>query len=307
MGAARSPLPSVSRPLGSLRSWAPGPLAASSAMLRTGKQVWEASAKRRALSLRQEELEFHISRFSVLITQCSVLAGFSFESIVHLEVPEDCDWRLSSTFFAALSLAVMFSLYVVVVGSCLVVFGYQLGLLGAEGTSIEEAVDYLRARRGVLFLSGFAGLICLVIAGIAMAWIKMGEAATFVTISFCVFTFITFVSVVQIFCAVGNRTLGTGEANLVTPGCVDHSAPAAARPLDRHTHVHVCVCTYAPMHLCTYAPCMLCVCTYACSLYALSTCTPSPPPKPATRDSLRAPPSPACSILPPRSSPPLST
>ena len=50
-------------------------------MLRTGKQMWEATAKREALSLREEELNFHIDRYGVLITQCSVLAGFAFESV----------------------------------------------------------------------------------------------------------------------------------------------------------------------------------------------------------------------------------
>ena len=54
-------------------------------MLRTGKQVWEATAKRRAIDLRREELDFHMQRYTVLITQASLLTGFAFESIVHLE------------------------------------------------------------------------------------------------------------------------------------------------------------------------------------------------------------------------------
>jgi len=186
-------------------------------MLRTGKQLWEASAKQRALGLRREELDFHIARYSMLITQASVLAGFAFESIVHLDVPEGTDPLISGTFFAALALAVMFSVYTVVCGSCLVVFGYQLGLLGADGSSLEDAVSYLRARRAPMFLSGFAGLICLVVAGVALAWIKMGEVAFFVTICFIIFTFVMAVSVTQIFCAMGNRQLVTGQANLITP------------------------------------------------------------------------------------------
>ena len=60
--------------------------------------MWEANAKRRALTLRQEELDFHLQRYTVLITQCSILAGFAFESIVHLEPPEDVDWRLTYAF-----------------------------------------------------------------------------------------------------------------------------------------------------------------------------------------------------------------
>ena len=127
-------------------------------MLRTGKQVWEASAKRQALGIRQEELDFHIQRYTILITQCAILVGFSFESIVHLDVPEGTDWRLSAWFFGSLSLSVMFSMYVVVCGSCLVVLGQQLALLGADGDSLERAVNHLRVRRFVIFLSGFLGL-----------------------------------------------------------------------------------------------------------------------------------------------------
>lgn len=186
-------------------------------MLRTGKQLWEASAKQRALELRRQELEFHISRFSVLITQCSVLAGFAFESIVHLEVPEGTAPIISGAFFGSLALAVMFSVYVVVCGSCLSLYGYQLGLFGSDGNSLEDAVTFLRARRTPLFLSGFAGLVCLIVAGIALAWIKMGEIAGLVTIAFLVFGFVTFVSVTQIFCAMGNRQLVTGQTNLITP------------------------------------------------------------------------------------------
>lgn len=186
-------------------------------MLRTGKQMWEATAKREALSLRQEELNFHIDRYGVLITQCSVLAGFAFESIVHLDPEEGTPWRLCAWFYGSLSLCVMLSLYVVVCGSCLVVLGHQLALLGQDGESLEQAVTHLRSRRFVIFSSGFASLAALISAGIALAWIKMGPIAMPVTIGFGVFAFCTLTSVTSIFTAIGNRKLITGSAKLVTP------------------------------------------------------------------------------------------
>ena len=143
-------------------------------MLRTGKQVWEAQAKRSALGIRQEELEFHIQRYTVLITQSAILTGFSFESIVHLEVPEGTDWRVSAWFFGSISLANMCSVYVVVVGSCLVVLGNQLALLGQDGDSLERAVTHLRKRRFSLFFMGFISLFSMISGGMALAWIKMG-------------------------------------------------------------------------------------------------------------------------------------
>lgn len=186
-------------------------------MLRTGKQVWEATAKRSALSLREEELNFHIDRYGVLITQCSVLAGFAFESIVHLDPEEHTPWEICAWFYASLSLSVMFSLYVVVCGSCLVVLGHQLALLGQDGESLEQAVMHLRSRRFVIFASGFASLASLISAAIALAWIKMGSIAMPVTIGFGVFAFFTLTSVTSIFTAIGNRRLVTGATKFVTP------------------------------------------------------------------------------------------
>ena len=186
-------------------------------MLRTGKQVWEATAKRRAIDLRREELEFHIQRFSVLITQASVLTGFAFESIVHLEVPEGTDWRIAALFHGGLSLCVILSIYVVVVGSTLVVFSYQLAILGAEGDSLEIAVHQLRARRLPLFFVGFSALFALVVASIALAQIKMGVIAAYVTIGFAILGMFLFQSTLRIYCAMGRRRLVTGSAQFITP------------------------------------------------------------------------------------------
>ena len=156
-------------------------------MLRTGKQVWEAQAKRSALGIRQEELEFHIQRYTVLITQSAILTGFSFESIVHLEVPEGTDWRVSAWFFGSISLANMCSVYVVVVGSCLVVLGNQLALLGQDGDSLERAVTHLRKRRFSLFFMGFISLFSMISGGMSTPHLqikipKLANVATFCSI-----------------------------------------------------------------------------------------------------------------------------
>eukprot|EP00316_Scyphosphaera_apsteinii_P011071 CAMPEP_0119333950 /NCGR_PEP_ID=MMETSP1333-20130426/86331_1 /TAXON_ID=418940 /ORGANISM="Scyphosphaera apsteinii, Strain RCC1455" /LENGTH=73 /DNA_ID=CAMNT_0007344139 /DNA_START=57 /DNA_END=275 /DNA_ORIENTATION=+ len=68
-------------------------------MLQADKQVLLTGVKRNALELRQRELEFNIERYTNLATQASVVAGFSFESLVELEVPEETPWWLSSAYF----------------------------------------------------------------------------------------------------------------------------------------------------------------------------------------------------------------
>ena len=111
----------------------------------------------------------------------------------------------------------MFSMYVVVCGSCLVVLGQQLALLGADGDSLERAVNHLRVRRFVIFLSGFLGLASIISAGAALSWIKMGPIASIVSTGFLVFSVITLYSVVDIFCAIGNTQLVTGSTKFFTP------------------------------------------------------------------------------------------
>jgi hypothetical protein len=146
-------------------------------------QVLLAGVKRNALELRQKELDFNVERFTNLATQASVIAGFSFESLVELEVPEETNWILSSTYFVFGSSAMALSLYCLVISSFACVFGHRLALQGPHG-SLERAVQIMVAHRVHIFAVGGASLACLVVAAMLMAWIKMGAAATVVTLIF---------------------------------------------------------------------------------------------------------------------------
>jgi len=145
-----------------------------------------AGVKRNALELRQRELEFNVERFTNLATQASVIAGFSFESLVELEVPEDTNWILSSSYFVFGSSAMALSLYCLVISSFACVFGHRLALQGPHG-SLERAVQIMVAHRVHIFAVAGASLVCLVMAAVLMAWIKMGAAAGVVSLIF--FTF----------------------------------------------------------------------------------------------------------------------
>jgi len=160
-------------------------------MLQADKQVLLAGVKRNALELRQRELEFHVERYTNLATQASVIAGFSFESLVELEVPEGTHPVLSSFYFIFGSSAMALALYVLCVASFACVFGHRLALQGPHG-SLEKAVHILIAHRVHIFATAGISLAFLVCAAVLMAWIKMGYAAAAVTAIFLVFAYAVF-------------------------------------------------------------------------------------------------------------------
>lgn len=155
-------------------------------MLQADKQVLLAGVKRNALELRQRELEFHVERYTNLATQASVVAGFSFESLVELEVPEGTNPVLASFYFVFGATAMALALYVLCVASFACVFGHRLALQGPHG-SLEKAVHILIDHRLHIFAIGGLSLASLVCAAVLMAWIKMGLAAGAVSLIFVTF------------------------------------------------------------------------------------------------------------------------
>ena len=141
-------------------------------MLQADKQLLLAGVKRNALGLRQRELEFNVERYTNLATQASVIAGFSFESLVELEVPEGTHWALAGMYFIFGSMAMALALYCLVVASFACVFGHRLALQGPHG-SLEIAVSILIAHRQHIFSVGGLSLFCLVMAAVLMSWIKV--------------------------------------------------------------------------------------------------------------------------------------
>ena len=157
-------------------------------MLQADKRVLLAGAKKDALELRSRELDFNVERYTNLATQASVMAGFSFESLVELEVPEGTNEYLSSIYFVFASLAMSLSLYVLCMSSFAVIYGHRLALQGPHG-SLERAVGLLMDYRGHIFTTAGVALACLVVAAVCMSWIKMGPAAGAVTSVFLAFIF----------------------------------------------------------------------------------------------------------------------
>lgn len=164
-----------------------------------------------------QELEFHVSRFTTLATQGSLIAGFAFEGLVHMEVPPE--WRNSMAelvFWVSGSLCMMFALYVLIIGSIAGILGHQLALFGSDGKSLEDAVTVLRKRRLPIFGAAALSLASLVASGASMAYIKMGIAGPPTAICFGGFCLWTFFSLTTLVCNLANRELVTGSTHIYT-------------------------------------------------------------------------------------------
>ena len=159
-----------------------------------------------------------MERYTNLATQASVIAGFSFESLVELEVPEGTHWALAGMYFIFGSMAMALALYCLVVASFACVFGHRLALQGPHG-SLEIAVSILIAHRQHIFSVGGLSLACLVMAAVLMSWIKMGAAAGVVTLIFLIFAAATFhrmVHMARVF-EIKDIDLVTGAVRIADP------------------------------------------------------------------------------------------
>lgn len=153
-------------------------------MLAADKDRLIAQTKQTALQLRHKELEYYVERYSNLATQASIIAGFSFDGLVELDVDscKDCHhakW-VESLFYASGSCAMAFALYTLCVASFATVYGHRLALQGPTG-SVERAVAVMMKSRNSIFVSFAMAMLSLMVAASAMAWVKMGKAAAVVT------------------------------------------------------------------------------------------------------------------------------
>ena len=163
-------------------------------MLAADKDRLVAGLKQHALHLRQKELEYYVERYSNITTQASILAGFAFDSLVELEIPEKMMRQRSgvcTVYYIAASCTMAFALYTVCVSSFATVYGHRLALQGPTG-SVDRAVAVMMLQRNTIFVTFGVAMICLIVAAVSMAWIKMdhtgnGETPATITGIFVVF------------------------------------------------------------------------------------------------------------------------
>lgn len=205
-------------------------------MLRTGKQVWMASAKVEALTIRNAELEFYMDRIGVLCTNVGVEIGVVFLSLLHLRnLPEELEGTpVLYFFYGSLFACLMLAIYVIAVSTILVIFARQASMLGEDGSEVERAVEQLRSRRVAIFGSAFASLCCFFAAGCSLIYIKLAngwysedqaevtKAASILMVVAVGFCCLVGYAVIDIFTAIGRgrNKLISGGTVMVLPGGV---------------------------------------------------------------------------------------
>lgn len=133
-----------------------------------------------AAEMRWKELDNVIFRFQSLIAITGLSAGFSFEAMVHLEIPED-EKRSTAmqhwvhTFFVLTSGALILSLYVVAASTFAISAGYRLALQGSGSESVARAVAVLLVEFRYVFFAATIAMVCILLASMTVVWIKLEE------------------------------------------------------------------------------------------------------------------------------------
>ena len=144
-------------------------------MLAASKDKILAELKQRSLCLRQLELKYYIKRYTNIATQCVILAGFAYESLVEITIsPRMQEKRpiVCTVYYAASSFTMVFAMYTVYVASFATVFGHRLALQGPLG-SVERAVAVMMMQRTSIFVTFGLAMLSLVTSAVTMAWIRM--------------------------------------------------------------------------------------------------------------------------------------
>jgi len=147
-----------------------------------------------AAEMRWKELDNVVVRFQSIIAVTGLSAGFSFEAMVHLEIPEDEDRSMAMqhwvhTFFVLTSFALILSLYVVAASTFAISAGYRLALQGNSSDSVARAVAVLLIEFRWIFLSSAVAMICILLAAMAIVWIKLENEYEYDAVSTIVFAF----------------------------------------------------------------------------------------------------------------------
>ena len=150
-------------------------------MLAASKDTLVAGLKQNALLLRHKELEYYVERYSNITTQASILAGFAFDSLVELEIPNNVYERrpfFVSLYYIAASSTMALSLYTVCVSSFATVYGHRLALQGPTGSVDRAVAVMMKQRTGIFVPFGVAIWSAsssprIATCRVAMAWIKM--------------------------------------------------------------------------------------------------------------------------------------
>ena len=134
-----------------------------------------AGLKMYGLSMRSRELDFYMYRFAITAGVSSILTCLAYIGIIKARLPEPLKegfhWQVVM-FYICAALAMVLSLYNLVVTSFYLVQGQGLALHGAPGALVRATTIFgeeWRVMRAVLL----ASLLSIALAGISLSWMKL--------------------------------------------------------------------------------------------------------------------------------------
>ena len=111
-----------------------------------------------------------VNRFQNALTPATLIAGFTFESMVHLDFLDghqlsDSQLHATPVFYIAACTALCLALYVTAVSSMGIVFGQRLVIqaTAAQGSHHDETVRELNTKFYVVLLALGGAMVCVVV------------------------------------------------------------------------------------------------------------------------------------------------
>ena len=134
-----------------------------------------AGVKMFGLSMRSRELDFYMYRFAITAGISSILTCLSYVGIIKAKLPEPLKegfhWQVAM-FYICTALAMVLSLYNLVVTSFYLVQGQGLALHGAPG-ALVRAVGIFGEEWDVMRAVLLASLLSVALAAISLSWMKL--------------------------------------------------------------------------------------------------------------------------------------
>jgi len=144
-------------------------------MLSARKVELLAGLKVRGLELRNRELDFYMIRFTMTAGLSSMMTCLSYIGIIKIKIPEPMkegfQWQVA-TFYVCTCLAMVLSLYNLVLTSFSMVQGQGLALRGPPG-SLAKAVGIFQEQWRVVRLVLVFSLLAIVLSGTSISWMKL--------------------------------------------------------------------------------------------------------------------------------------
>eukprot|EP00927_Polykrikos_kofoidii_P065029 TRINITY_DN60827_c0_g1_i1.p1 TRINITY_DN60827_c0_g1~~TRINITY_DN60827_c0_g1_i1.p1 ORF type:complete len:231 (+),score=27.40 TRINITY_DN60827_c0_g1_i1:47-739(+) len=179
--------------------------------------------------LRQTEIAWYTGNYSSLMGQASTLLGFAISQLT-TAMPEGAQPSLQFPYFLLVAIVIGLSLFIIIIGSALSVWGPSLSLRGKQGaTDLHKAVACLHDYLEPIFWCFIVSWILYFVALILQMWIyhtKSIAAVVTIPMSMLVLLMVYYCFSITHSLRVSDDEAVTGKVDMLAPyefvGDLDH-------------------------------------------------------------------------------------